>query len=67
MFNVDEIDYRMRSIFLSKKFGKRKTNSVWQISAHKLGLNFVGEIEQQNFMAKLCVSGSFFFSANKVW
>jgi hypothetical protein len=36
-----------------------------QISAHKFGLNFVGEIEQQ-FFAKCCVPVSFYL-ANKVW
>jgi len=28
-------------------------NSFWQISAHKFGLNFVGEIEWQNFCRTL--------------
>jgi len=27
---------------------------IWQISAHKFGLNFVGEIEHQMFCRMLC-------------
>jgi hypothetical protein len=33
---------------------RRTANSIWQISAHKFGLNYVGEIEWQNFCRTLC-------------
>jgi len=48
-------------LFLLKKIGafhgeRRLANGaqIWQISAHKFGLNFFGEIEQQNFHQTLC-------------
>jgi len=43
---------RMRSFFVAEI--RRSKNSARQISAHKFGLNFVGEIEQPIFCQTLC-------------
>jgi len=48
-FNVDEIDYRMRSFFWCTNWENDK-----QRLAKKFGLNCVGEIEWQNFCQMLC-------------
>jgi len=57
----------MRTVFLRAQNEKlffaqigQTVNSVWKISAHRLGLNFVGEIEKQIFfLHKRCVPASF--------
>jgi hypothetical protein len=43
--------------------GERTANIIWQISAHKFGLNFVGEMEWQIFLTNVVP----FCLANNPW